>query len=58
MALLRHWQPTYWFAGHMHVKFAAVVPHGGDESGVTRFLALDKVRFRVSFTFDCFILIL
>eukprot|EP00760_Papus_ankaliazontas_P004524 PhM_4_TR11936/c0_g1_i1/m.75886/K18328/DBR1; lariat debranching enzyme len=39
--LLGHAQPRYWFAGHLHAKFAAIVPHA--DTGVeTRFLALDK----------------
>jgi hypothetical protein len=42
MDLLRILQPTYWFAGHMHVKFAAMVKH--QKSGkFTKFLALSKV---------------
>ena len=39
--ILTHLAPSYWFSGHLHVKFAAVVAHS--ESTVTRFLALDKV---------------
>ena len=27
MMLLKALKPSFWFAGHMHVKFAAVVPH-------------------------------
>eukprot|EP00752_Nemacystus_decipiens_P014837 g13209.t1 len=50
--LLHKIQPDYWFAAHLHVKFAAVVRHESvregqgrpeaDVSGVTRFLSLDK----------------
>lgn len=55
MRLLRALRPRFWFAAHMHVKFAAVVRHDGadcdgggrdGESGeqqCTKFLALDKV---------------
>lgn len=39
--LLAALQPAFWFAAHLHVQFAAVVP--GSRGGVTRFLALDKV---------------
>lgn len=33
-------KPDYWFAAHLHCKFAAVIPHGCGK--VTKFLALDK----------------
>ncbi len=39
--LLSKMQPRYWFAAHMHVKFAAEVRH--DSGSSTRFLALDKI---------------
>ncbi|XP_057298564.1 uncharacterized protein LOC130629404 [Hydractinia symbiolongicarpus] len=38
--LLRLLKPTYWFAAHHHVKFAALVQHDSKES--TKFLALGK----------------
>lgn len=38
--ILEHLKPSYWFAGHMHCRFSAVVPHGNDSK--TKFLALDK----------------
>ncbi|XP_035915197.1 lariat debranching enzyme [Anopheles stephensi] len=38
--LLRKLQPPYWFAAHLHCKFAALVTHS--EGNVTKFLALDK----------------
>ena len=57
MHILHHLKPSFWFAAHLHVKFAAVIPHSQsntrpqsltepDEtlpSTSTRFLALDKV---------------
>lgn len=39
--ILEHLRPFYWFAGHMHCRFSAVVPHSADYSK-TKFLALDK----------------
>uniref|UniRef100_A0A182K0Q0 Lariat debranching enzyme C-terminal domain-containing protein n=1 Tax=Anopheles christyi TaxID=43041 RepID=A0A182K0Q0_9DIPT len=38
--LLRKLQPPYWFAAHLHCKFAALVEHSEDKC--TKFLALDK----------------
>lgn len=38
--LLKKLQPKYWFSGHLHCKFAAVIPH--DDGTDTKFLALDK----------------
>lgn len=37
----------YWFAAHLHVKFAALVGH--EDGGQTRFLALDKCLPRRGF---------
>lgn len=37
--LIEHLKPDYCFAGHMHIKFSAMVKH---EKNATRFLALDK----------------
>lgn len=38
--LLHALRPRYWFAAHLHVKFAALVNH--QDGAQTRFLALDK----------------
>lgn len=40
MDLLKILKPKFWFAGHMHVKYAALYEH--PDGSVTRFLALDK----------------
>lgn len=44
MALLSQLKPTFAFAGHLHCKFTAIMPHFHDNSliSTTRFLALDK----------------
>ncbi|KAH7300307.1 hypothetical protein KP509_24G055500 [Ceratopteris richardii] len=38
--LLQKLKPSYWFAAHLHTKFAALVQHSTGE--ITKFLALDK----------------
>uniref|UniRef100_A0A182QEL4 Lariat debranching enzyme C-terminal domain-containing protein n=1 Tax=Anopheles farauti TaxID=69004 RepID=A0A182QEL4_9DIPT len=40
--LLHKLQPPYWFAAHLHCKFAAIVPHSETNENTTKFLALDK----------------
>ena len=56
--LLHFTKPRYWFSGHLHVKFAAIVPHAEaddtkdsvkDSDYYTRFLALDKCLPRREF---------
>ena len=47
MRLLKKLKPRYWFAGHMHAKFAAIYTH--DDGSITRFLALDKCLPRRGF---------
>ncbi|XP_020528149.1 lariat debranching enzyme isoform X1 [Amborella trichopoda] len=39
--LLEKLKPAYWFSGHLHCKFPAIVQHGED-GPITKFLALDK----------------
>jgi lariat debranching enzyme len=41
--LMRHHWPKFWLAGHMHVKFEAVVKEEGGTGRQTHFMALDKV---------------
>ncbi|CAH1995499.1 unnamed protein product [Acanthoscelides obtectus] len=38
--LLHGLKPAYWFAAHLHCKFAALIKH--ENKSITRFLALDK----------------
>lgn len=38
--ILEALKPTYWFAAHLHCKFAALVNH--EDDSCTKFLALDK----------------
>ncbi|CAK8683536.1 unnamed protein product [Clavelina lepadiformis] len=56
--LLTTLRPSYWFSGHLHVKFAAKVEHELDANNpdtninkntITRFLALDKCLPRRDF---------
>ncbi|CAL4192305.1 unnamed protein product, partial [Meganyctiphanes norvegica] len=50
--LLKKMQPNYWFSGHLHVKFPALVKHQDDNSSkpkTTKFLALDKCLPRREF---------
>ncbi|KAA0201264.1 hypothetical protein HAZT_HAZT009385 [Hyalella azteca] len=61
--LLHYLQPRYWFAGHLHIKFVALVDHGQapkssefnegknclESQRFTRFIALDKCLPRREF---------
>ncbi|CBZ51768.1 hypothetical protein NCLIV_015600 [Neospora caninum Liverpool] len=49
MELLKKLKPAFWFAAHLHARFAAVYVHPGPEGKATRFLALDKVLPRRDF---------
>eukprot|EP00927_Polykrikos_kofoidii_P061453 TRINITY_DN56292_c0_g1_i1.p1 TRINITY_DN56292_c0_g1~~TRINITY_DN56292_c0_g1_i1.p1 ORF type:complete len:667 (-),score=127.36 TRINITY_DN56292_c0_g1_i1:15-2015(-) len=42
MDLLQKLRPGFWFAGFLHLKFAALVPH--KDGTFTRFLALDRCQ--------------
>ncbi|KAL8273922.1 hypothetical protein Esti_002245 [Eimeria stiedai] len=41
MALLKSMKPSFWFCGHLHVAFPALIAHS--DGSFTRFMALDKV---------------
>ncbi|XP_063591442.1 lariat debranching enzyme A-like [Penaeus indicus] len=50
--LLKKIRPKYWFSGHLHVKFPAVLRHKDEnthKAKVTKFLALDKCLPRRDF---------
>ncbi|KAK8746073.1 hypothetical protein OTU49_017251 [Cherax quadricarinatus] len=50
--LLKKLRPKYWFSGHLHVKFPAVLRHKDENTQkvkVTKFLALDKCLPRRDF---------
>ncbi|KAK6056302.1 hypothetical protein COOONC_06196 [Cooperia oncophora] len=53
MQLLYDIRPRYWLSAHLHVAFAALVPHkskdGSVQAAPTRFLALDKPIIRRHF---------
>jgi len=40
--VLQKLKPSYWFAAHLHCKYAAVVPFDEQFTKTTKFLALDK----------------
>lgn len=40
LGLLKRLNPSYWFSGHLHFKFEAVVPHGDGKE--TKFMSSDK----------------
>jgi lariat debranching enzyme len=47
MEILTKLKPKYWFSGHMHMHFSAIVTH--PDGSTTRFLALDKCQPRRQF---------
>ena len=42
--LLEKIQPYFWFSGHMHMHFTALVPHKSGQ--ITRFQAIDKCGYK------------
>ncbi|RKO92541.1 Metallo-dependent phosphatase-like protein [Blyttiomyces helicus] len=40
--LLKKLRPDFWFAAHLHVKFAAIYRHDNATAELTKFLSLDK----------------
>jgi lariat debranching enzyme len=40
--LMKLLKPKFWFSAHLHVKFASVYKHDGEDGATTKFLSLDK----------------
>lgn len=47
MEILKQMKPSYWFSGHLHCKFSALIGH--QDGKQTKFLALDKCLPRRKF---------